>query len=162
MRSFMIFTLHQIFIVIKPGRFVWSRTHTVELLIKFSTFSKTPNFVNIFTTARCWSLSWTRKVQTTFSHHNSLRSILILSIHLQLQLPSVFFSDITTKILYAFLSYSMHATCSAPIILLNVVTLILSDKKIKKLIIFHFSSASLYLPLFSPNSLLTTLFLNTF
>ena len=36
--------------------------------------------------------------------------------------------DITTKTLYAFLSYSMHATCSTPIILINVITLIISDE----------------------------------
>jgi hypothetical protein len=42
----------------------------------------------MFTRALHWSLSWARSIQSTPSHLISLRSILILSTHLRLGLPS--------------------------------------------------------------------------
>jgi len=56
----------------------------------------------------------------------SLRFFLILSSHLHLGLPSgLFLSGFPTKILYAFLLSSMRATCSAHLILLNMIALII-------------------------------------
>jgi hypothetical protein len=46
----------------------------------------------VFTRALHWSLSWSRSIQSIPSHPFSLRSILILSTHLRLGLPSGFIS----------------------------------------------------------------------
>jgi hypothetical protein len=43
--------------------------------------------ITVFTTARHWSLSQSTRTQSTPSHPISLRSILILSLHLRLCLP---------------------------------------------------------------------------
>jgi hypothetical protein len=55
-----------------------------------------------------YSLSWARLIQTILQHPISLRSILILSTHLHLRLPSrLFLSDLPTSNLHAFL-FSPH------------------------------------------------------
>jgi hypothetical protein len=48
----------------------------------------TRRFIIVFTRALHWSLSWARSIQSISSHPVSLRSILILSAHLRLGLPS--------------------------------------------------------------------------
>jgi hypothetical protein len=46
-------------------------------------FYGTRKFITIFTTARRWSLSWARWIQSKSSHPSSLKCILILSSHLR-------------------------------------------------------------------------------
>jgi hypothetical protein len=66
----------------------------------------------VLTRALHWSLSWSRSIQSIPLHPISLRSILILSTHLQLGLPGDLFpSGFPTNILYAFLFTPIHATC---------------------------------------------------
>jgi hypothetical protein len=65
----------------------------VQLLKKFPAFYGTRWFTTVFTRALHWFLSWARSIQSNPSHPNpshpiSLRSILILSTHLYLGLPS--------------------------------------------------------------------------
>jgi hypothetical protein len=63
----------------------------VQLLKNFPAFYGTRRFISMFTRALHWSLSWARSLQSITSHPISLRSILILSTHQLLGLPSVLF-----------------------------------------------------------------------
>jgi len=84
----------------------------------------------VFATARHWSLSWARFIQSTPSHTTSVRSILTLSSHLLLGLPSVRCpSGFLTKVLYAFLTSPIRATCHTNLILLYLITLIISSER---------------------------------
>jgi hypothetical protein len=83
-----------------------------QLLKYFPTFYGTRRFITMFTRALHWSLSGARSIQSKPSHPISLRSILILSTHLRLGLPSgLFASGVPTNILYEFLSSPNRATC---------------------------------------------------
>jgi hypothetical protein len=98
---------------------IWSLTHSwswalieklpiVQLLQNFPAFYGTRRLITVFTRALHWSLSWARSIQSIPSHLISLRSILTLSTHLRLCLPSgLFHSGFPTNIPYAFL-FSLH------------------------------------------------------
>jgi hypothetical protein len=84
----------------------------VQLLKNFPAFYGTRRFITVFTRALYWSISWARSIQSIPSHPISLRSILILSTHLRLGLPSgLFHSGFPTNILYAFRFSPIRATC---------------------------------------------------
>ena len=59
-----------------------------QLLKKFPAFYRTRRFIPAFTSARYLSLSWANSIQSIRPHPTSWRSILILSSHLRLGLPS--------------------------------------------------------------------------
>ena len=61
---------------------------SLQLVTKFPAFHGTPRFITALTSARHLSLSWANPIQSIYPHPTSWRSILILSTHLRLGLPS--------------------------------------------------------------------------
>ena len=83
----------------------------LQLLKKFPAFHGTRRFITALTSVRHLSLSWASPIQSTYPHPTYWRSILILSTHLPLGLPSVLFPSVfPTKTLYTPLSSPIHAT----------------------------------------------------
>ena len=81
---------------------------------KFPAFHGTRRFITAFTSARHLSLSWDSWIHSIPPHPTSWRSILILSSHLCLGLPSGLFpSGFPTIALYTSLLSPIHATCPA-------------------------------------------------
>ena len=60
----------------------------LQLLKKFRAFHGTRRFITALTSVRHLSLSWASPIQSVYPHPTSCRSILILSTHLRLCLPS--------------------------------------------------------------------------
>jgi len=90
----------------------------LQLLKKFPAFHGTRKFITALISVRHLSLSWASPIQSTYPHPTSWGSILILSTHQRLGLPSGLFpSGFPTKTLYTPLSSPIRATCSALLIL---------------------------------------------
>ena len=60
----------------------------LQLVNKFLTFHGTRRFITALTSVRHLSLTWANPIQSIYPHPTSWRSILILSTHLYLCLPS--------------------------------------------------------------------------
>ena len=73
----------------------------LQLVKKFPAFHRTRRFITTLTSVRHLSLSWASPIQSIYPHPTSWRSIVILSTHLHLGLPSGLFpSGFPTKTLY--------------------------------------------------------------
>ena len=79
----------------------------LQLVKKSPAFHGTRRFITVLTSVRHLSLSWASPIQSIYPHPTSTRSILILSTHLRLGLPSGLFpSGFSTKTLsYAAISF---------------------------------------------------------
>jgi len=105
------------------NRMILEKLTGLELVKKFLEFYGTRRVITAFTSARHLSLSWARSIQSMPLHTTSWRSILILSSHLCLGLPSgLFLSGFPTKTLYTLLLTPIRATCPAHLILLDFIT----------------------------------------
>ena len=70
----------------------------LQLVKKFPAFYGTRKFITAFTSFRHPSLSWASPIQSPYPQPTSWRSILILSTHLRLGLPSGLFPSVTIEL----------------------------------------------------------------
>ena len=132
----------------------------LQLVKKFPTFHGTRRFIPALTSVSHLSLSWASPIQSIYTHPTYWRSVLILSAHLRLGLPSGLLpSGFPTKTLYTPLSSPIRATCPVHLILLDFITHTILGEEYKS-----FSSSLcnlLHSPvtssLLGPNILLNTL-----
>ena len=90
----------------------------LQLVKKFPAFHGTQRLITAPTSVRHLSLSWASPIQSIYPHPTSWSSILILSTHLLLGLPSGLFpSGFPTKTPYTPVSSPIRATCPAHLIL---------------------------------------------
>ena len=84
----------------------------LQLVKKLPAFHGTRRFITALTRVRHLFLSWPNPIQSVYPHRTSWRSILILSTHLRLGLPSGFLpSGFPIKTLYTPLTSPIRATC---------------------------------------------------
>jgi len=69
-------------------RVLLEKLNGLQLVKKFPAFHGTLKFITALTSVRHLSLSWAIPIQSIYPHPTSWRSILILSTHLRLRLPS--------------------------------------------------------------------------
>ena len=82
-------------------RVLLEKLTVLQLVKKFPAFHGTRRFITALTSVRHQCLSWASPIQSIYPHTTSWRSILILSTHLRLGLPSGLFpSGFPTKTLY--------------------------------------------------------------
>ena len=86
-----------------------------QLLKKFPAFYGTRRFITAFTSTRHLSLSWASSIQSISPHPTSWRSILILSSHLHLGLPSGYFPQVSPPKPCIHLSTPPYAPHAPPI-----------------------------------------------
>ena len=108
----------------------------LHLVKKFPAFYGTWRFITTLTNFLHPSLSWSSPVQSTCPQPTSWRSILILSTHLRIGLPSGLFpSGFPTRTLYAPLSSPIRARWPAHLILLDFITRTILGEECKIIII---------------------------
>ena len=104
-------------------RVLLEKLTNLHLVKKYPAFHGTRRFITAITSVQHPSLSWASPIQSICLHPTSWRSILILSTHLRLGLPSGLFpSGFPSKTLYTPLSSPIRATCPAHLILLDFIT----------------------------------------
>ena len=121
------FIVHTTYLLTPWCRVLLEKLTGLQLVKKFPAFHRTRRFITAHTSVRHLSLSWASPTQSIYPHPTSWRSILILSTHPHLGLPSGLLpSYFPTKTQYTPLSSPICATCPAHLILLNLSPLTLN------------------------------------
>jgi len=131
-----------------------------QLVKKFPTFYRTRRFITTLTSARHLSLSWTSSIQSIPPHPNAWRSILILSSHLCLHLPSGLFPHQNPVYASPLPPYLM---CPAYLILLNLIIWAILGEQYRSFSssLCSFLHSPVTLSLFCPTIFLSILLSNT-
>jgi len=135
----------------------------LQLVKKFPAFHGTPRFITALTSVHHLSLSWASPIQSIYPHPTSWRSILILSTHLRLGLPSGFLpSGFPSKTLYAPFPHP-YAPHAQPISFFSILSparyWVRSTNHLAPR--YAVSSSPVTSSLLGPNILLNTMFSNT-
>ena len=136
-----------------------------RLVKKFPAFYGNRRFITAFTSARQMSLSWAKSIQSISLHPTPWRSILILSSHLRLSLPSGLFpSGSSHQNLYTTILPPIRATYPAHLIILHLITRQILGEQYRspRSSLCSFLHSPVTSSLLGPNILLSTLFSNTF
>ena len=131
---------------------------------KFTAFHGTRMFIIALTSVRHLSLSWASPIQSIYPLPTSGRSILILSTHLCLGLPSsLLHPGFLSKTLYTSISSPIRATCPAYLILLDFITRAILGEKYKSFCssLCNLLHSPVTSSLLGSNILLNTIFSNT-
>ena len=147
----------------------WSRVLLEKLTVsqlvkKFPTFYGNRRFITAFRSAHRLSQPWARSIQSMTPHSIAWRSILILSSHLHLVLPSGLLpSGFPTKTLHTPLLSPIRATCPAHLILLDLNTQIIFVEKYRSLSssLCSLLHSHIISSLLGPNVVLSTILSNT-
>ena len=116
-------SMHPTYLLTPRCRVLLEQLTGLQLFKKFPVFHRTRRFITALTKVPQLSLSWASPIQSIYPHPTSWRSVLMLSTHLHLGLPSGLFpSGFPTKTLYTPLSSPTRATCPAHLILLDFIT----------------------------------------
>ena len=94
----------------------------LQLVKKFPASHGTQWFITAHTNVRHLSLSWARPIQSIYPHTTTCRSILILSTHLHLGFPVVFFPPVSTARTYTPLSPQPDAPHAQPISFFSILS----------------------------------------
>ena len=112
---YMIYTYLLTYLLTSWCRVLLEKLTGLQLVKKFPAFHGTRRFITALTSVRQLSLSWASPIQSIYPHPTSWISVLILSTHLRLGLPSGLLpSGFPTKTLYTPLSSPIradHASC---------------------------------------------------
>ena len=113
-KVFVCFVMHvelQDYLLTPWCRVLLEKLTSLQLVKKFPAFHGTLKFITTLTSVRHLSLSWASPIQSIYPHPTSWRSILKLSTHLSLGLPSGLLpSGFPSKTLYTPLSSTIRAT----------------------------------------------------
>jgi len=125
-------TLWKLYILTPWCRVLLEKLTGLQLVKKFPAFLGTRRFITAHTSIRQLSLSSTSPIHSIYKHPTSWISVLILSTHLRLGLPSRLLPfGFPTKTQYTPLSWPIRATCPAHPILLDFITRIILGEEYK-------------------------------
>ena len=142
-------------------RVLLEKLTVLQLVKKSPAFHGTRRFITALTSVRQLSLSWASPIQSIYPHPTSRRSILILSTHLRLGLPSGLLpSGFPAKTLYTLLSSPIRATFPAHLILLHFITHTILGEEYKSFssLLCNLLHSPVTSSLLGPNILLNTMF----